>query len=177
DGKANAKDAAKAVSKQATKAPAKDTKKEAAKPDPKPAAKVGSTGTIHAVVAGPRFAFASIETVSPADIAAVKEAISAVRKGQSSQAAELQKTISDPTARKLVEWMILRGDDSESIEFTRYMTFLAENPSWPAIGLLRRRAEATLWSDRLDPAFVRTFFAKERPASPHAQFALAPPLL
>jgi soluble lytic murein transglycosylase len=172
-----AKDTAKASSKQAPKAGPKDKKTEAAKADPKPASKGGSTGTIHTVAAAPRFALASIESVSAADVAAVKDAISAVRKGQASQAADLQKTINDPTARKLVEWMILRSDDSESVEFARYMTFLADNPSWPAIGLLRRRAEATLWSDRLDPAFVRTFFAKERPASPKGKFALARALL
>src|SRR5215471_5642874 len=109
--KTNAKDAAKPTSKQAAKAPPKD-KKEAAKVDRNPAAKVGSAGTIHAA-AGARFALASIETVPPADVATVKDAISAVRKGQLGQAADLQKTISDPTARKLVEWTMLRSDDNE----------------------------------------------------------------
>jgi soluble lytic murein transglycosylase len=182
--KSATKDATKPGAKDTTKASAKDKQKDAAKADPKPAAKGGSTGTIHTVGAPSlpspalgRGALASIESVSPADVAAVKDAISAVRKGQASQAADLQKTISDPTARKLVEWIILRSDDSETIEFTRYMTFLAESPSWPAIGLLRRRAEATLWSDRLDPAFVRAFFAKERPVSPKGKFALARALL
>src|SRR5262249_38086050 len=83
--KPNAKDAAKPTSKQAAKAPPKDKKKEAAKVDRNPAAKVGSTGTIHAA-AGARFALASIETVPPADVATVKDAISAVRKGQLGQA-------------------------------------------------------------------------------------------
>ena len=36
--------------------------------------------------------------------------------GQDGQAADLQKTISDPVARKLVEWVILRSDDTESID-------------------------------------------------------------
>ena len=43
--------------------------------------------------------------------------------------------------------------------------------------LLRRRAEATLWSDRLDPATVRAFFAKERPTTAKGRFALARALL
>src|SRR5262249_47496114 len=83
------------------------------------------------------------------DIAAWKEAIAAARRGKTTQAADLQKTISDPVARKLVEWAILRSDDTQSIDVSRYMAFITENPSWPSTALLRRRAEATLWADRL----------------------------
>ena len=45
-------------------------------------------------------------------------------------------------ARKLVEWAILRSDGTNSIDLRRYMAFINDNPSWPAVGLLRRRAEA-----------------------------------
>src|SRR5205807_4182605 len=96
---------------------------------------------------------------------------------RTAQAADLQKTISDPVARKLVEWVILRSDDTESIDVSRYMAFITENPSWPSLALLRRRAEATLWSDRLEPAFVRAFFGKERPTTTKATLALARALL
>src|SRR5262245_2228495 len=102
----------------------------------------------------PAFAVATTSSTPSVEVAAVKEAIAAARKGKSAQAIELQKLMNDPVARKLVEWAVLRSDDSESVEINRYMAFIAENPSWPSIGLLRRRAEATLWSDRLDPAFV-----------------------
>ena len=90
---------------------------------------------------------------------------------------EVQPTIEDPLARKLVEWAILRADDTENVEMSRYTAFLAENPSWPAIELIRRRAEATLWTDRLEPAFVRAFFSKHRPATAKGKFALARALL
>jgi soluble lytic murein transglycosylase len=124
-----------------------------------------------------RFALAATDSTSSADLAAVKEAIAAARKGSSSLAGDLQTTISDPLARKLVEWAILRSDESESVELGRYMAFISENPSWPAIGLLRRRAEAVLWSDRPDPASVRSFFGKEKPTSTKGKFALARALL
>jgi soluble lytic murein transglycosylase len=124
-----------------------------------------------------RFALAATDSTSSADLAAVKEAIAAARKGNISFAADLQKTISDPLARKLVEWAILRSGESESVELGRYMAFISENPSWPAIGLLRRRAEATLWSDRPDPASVRSFFGKEKPTTAKGKFALARALL
>jgi soluble lytic murein transglycosylase len=116
-------------------------------------------------------------SVSPADLAAVKEAISAARKGKTSQAEDLQRTISDPVARKLVEWAILRSDETSSVSFNRYMAFIAENPGWPAVGMLRRRAEATLWTDRPDPSFVRAFFGKEKPTTSKGKFALARALL
>ncbi len=103
--------------------------------------------------------------------------MSAARKGDTSQAEDLKKTISDPVGRKLVEWAILRSDETESVDFDRYMAFVTENPSWPAVGMLRRRAEATLWSDRRDPGFVRAFFAKNRPTTTKGKFALARALL
>src|SRR6266404_2681080 len=124
-----------------------------------------------------RSALAPSELPSAADIAALKEAIAAARRGKTTQAADLQKTISDPVARKLVEWQILRSDDTQSIDVSRYMAFITENPSWPSTALMRRRAEATLWADRLDPAFVRAFFAKERPVTTKGKFALARALL
>ncbi|MFL6799013.1 MAG: transglycosylase SLT domain-containing protein [Xanthobacteraceae bacterium] len=108
---------------------------------------------------------------------AAKEAIDAVRKGKPAQALELQKTLNDPVTRKLVEWMILRSEETDSIELSRYLAFIAENPSWPAIALLRRRAEATLWSDRPDPPVVRAFFGKDRPTTAKGRFALARALL
>jgi soluble lytic murein transglycosylase len=177
------KDAAKKdAAKQVAKTSSKETAKKDAKAVPKDSkatakanatsakaastSKSGTTGTTHAAAPGPRFAVASTDWTSSVDIAAVKEAVSAARRGRASQAEDLQKTISDPVARKLVEWVILRSDETESIEFNRYMAFVAENPSWPAVGMLRRRAEATLWSDRRDPAFVRAFFANGTRACP-----------
>ena len=125
----------------------------------------------------PRFALASTEATSSADLAATKEAITAARQRNISHAGDLQRTIADPLARKLVEWAILRSDDSESIELGRYTAFISENPSWPAIALLRRRAEAALWSDRPDPIAVRSFFGKDRPTTAKGKFALARALL
>jgi soluble lytic murein transglycosylase len=117
------------------------------------------------------------DATATVDVAAIDEAVSAARKGNTARAEELKKTVSDPVGRKLVEWMILRSDDTESIDFDRYADFITENPSWPAIGLLRRRAEATLWSDRRDPGFVRAFFAKNPPITAKGAFALARALL
>jgi soluble lytic murein transglycosylase len=149
-------------------------------PKPRPANAPGKAGPVAATPrAQPpaaRFAIAGTDHMPPAEVAVIKEAVAAARRGRVEQAAELQKTVSDPVARKLIEWTILRGEDS-SVEVGRIAAFIAENPSWPAIGLLRRRAETTLWADRLDPGFVRRFFSKERPITTKGKFALARALL
>src|SRR5499433_1808908 len=120
-----------------------------------------------------RFTLAASDFTPATDIAVLREAVTAARRGKTAQAADLQKTIGDPIARKLVEWTILRSDETQSIDVSRYMAFITDNPSWPSIALLRRRAEATLWADRLDPAFVRAFFGKEAPTTTKGKFALA----
>src|SRR5262249_23111101 len=106
------------------------------KPRPETApAKAGMTPRTPEVApqAGPaRSALAPSDLPSAADIAVLKEAIAAARRGKTTQAADLQKTISDPVARKLVEWAILRSDDTQSIDVSRYMAFITENPSWPS---------------------------------------------
>jgi soluble lytic murein transglycosylase len=153
-------------------------------PQPRPAsapAKVGANATTatstQAASRPARPALASSEAASPADLAALRDAITAARRGKAAQASDLQQTISDPVARKLVEWAILRSDENESVSLSRYTAFINANPAWPAIGMLRRRAEGTLWSDRPDPSFVRAFFGKERPISTKGKFALARALL
>jgi soluble lytic murein transglycosylase len=113
---------------------------------------------------------------SAADVARVKTAVGLARQGKTSQATDEQQSITDPTARKLVEWAILRSDDNNA-NFSRYAAFIAANPGWPAAGALRRRAEAMLWVERVDPATVRAFFAKEPPLTAKGKFALARALI
>ena len=85
-------------------------------------------------------------------------------------------SITDPLARKLVEWAILRSEDGSS-DFWRYSAFINANPSWPNISLLRRRAEAGLWQELTDPQAVIAFFANDPPRSAKGHFALARALL
>jgi soluble lytic murein transglycosylase len=120
--------------------------------------------------------FAPTQSTSSSDISAVKQAIQYARRGRSDAATELQRAISDPLARKLVEWMILRSDDND-VGFARYNAFITANPVWPSIGKLRRRAEAMLWTEKADLATVRAFFAKEEPLTALGRFAYARALL
>jgi soluble lytic murein transglycosylase len=109
------------------------------------------------------------------DLAAVKAAFDLTRKGKTSEAAATAKTIDDPVGRKLVEWFALRHSESEA-GFGRYATFVTDNPSWPSVKLMRRRAEARLWQERSDAATVRRFVGN-RPASAKGRLALARGLL
>ena len=109
------------------------------------------------------------------DLAAVRNAIDLARKAKTSEATAIQKTIGDPAARKLVEWFILRHPEADAA-FGRYAAFIADNPDWPSIGLMRKRAEARLWEERSDAATVRSFVG-DQPTSAKGRFALARALL
>ena len=109
------------------------------------------------------------------DLALVKDSIGLARKGKTSDATAVQNTISDPAAKKLVEWFMLRHSESTA-KFSRYATFIADNPGWPSMAQLRRRAEGRLWEERSDAATVRGFVG-DRPLSAKGKFALARVLL
>jgi soluble lytic murein transglycosylase len=109
------------------------------------------------------------------NLAAVKQAIDLTRKSEFGGASAIEKTIDDPAGRKLVEWFLLRHPDSNA-NFSRYTAFIADNPSWPSMGLMRRRAEARLWQEQSDAATVHGFTG-DQPVSAKGRFALARVLL
>jgi soluble lytic murein transglycosylase len=111
----------------------------------------------------------------PPELAPVRQAFDLIRKGKFEDATALQGSIADPVAKRLVEWMLLRRGDSH-VSFGRYVAFMVDNPEWPSIPLLRRRAEARLWQQRRDPAVVRSFVGSE-PAGVYGELALARVLL
>jgi soluble lytic murein transglycosylase len=124
----------------------------------------------------PALAMATSAATSPLDLNALKQAVDLVGKSRSDEAANLESTISDPLARKLVEWLVLRSDDNTA-NFARYSAFIAANPSWPSIVTLRRRAEAMLWQERSDPPTVLAFFKTDPPRTAKGRLALARALL
>jgi soluble lytic murein transglycosylase len=115
-------------------------------------------------------------SLPPADLGALKHVIALAHQGKASQASDEERSIGDPLARKLAEWVHLRSDDN-NVDFARYAAFIAANPTWPGTAFLRRRAEATLWQERLDPATVRAFFVRDQPLTAKGRFALARALL
>ncbi|WP_315775313.1 MULTISPECIES: lytic transglycosylase domain-containing protein [unclassified Bradyrhizobium] len=117
-------------------------------------------------------AIAATSSTSQSDKEALENVIELVRKRKPSDATEVVQAISDPVARKLAEWVILRSDNNTaSVE--RYRAFIAANPSWPSQTFLRRRLEAALWDDKRDDAVVWSWFENESPLSAKGKFALA----
>jgi soluble lytic murein transglycosylase len=146
----------------------------AGKPNPDPPLPNVSPIKLASATSGPAPKFASAPTTSTSsvDLANLKEAIAAARRGNTERATELEASISDPVARKLAEWMILRADNTTA-GFARYTAFITANPTWPSIGALRRRAEAMMWQEKLSPTAVLAYYAKENPLSSRGKLALA----
>jgi soluble lytic murein transglycosylase len=113
---------------------------------------------------------------SEADVALVRSAIDALRSGGASKATSVAATISEPAARKLVEWIILRSDHNGA-DSKRYLAFIAANPSWPNLAMFRRRAEAMLWVENVKPAQTLSFFSGSPPQSGMGRLVLARALL
>jgi soluble lytic murein transglycosylase len=112
----------------------------------------------------------------PLDLVAVKQAIDLVRQRKQGEAIDVQRSVEDPVALKLIEWVLLRHPDSQA-GFERYATFIRTNPDWPSIPLLRRRAEARLWQEGRGAGTARRFLGQEQPTSAAGRLALARVLL
>ncbi|QQO22255.1 transglycosylase SLT domain-containing protein [Bradyrhizobium diazoefficiens] len=198
-----ARNAGKDIGKDAGKARAKDMPKPAAAaaaPKPRPAAKSSSPHSAPAVTAtvrpsstapvlapatrqhaAPRkpvvpAAVAATSSTSQADKDTLASVIELVHKRKSGDATNAAAGISDPVARKLAEWIILRSEDNGAT-VERYRAFLSANPSWPSQTFLRRRLEAAMWDDRRDDSVAWSWFENESPISAKGRFALAKAML
>ncbi|MFL6790402.1 MAG: lytic transglycosylase domain-containing protein [Bradyrhizobium sp.] len=117
-------------------------------------------------------AVAATSSTSQSDKDALENVIELIRKHKPADATQAQAAISDPVARKLAEWLILRSEDNgASVE--RYRAFISANPSWPSQTFLRRRLEAALWDDHRDDATVWAWFGSESAVSAKGRFSLA----
>jgi soluble lytic murein transglycosylase len=123
-----------------------------------------------------RAAMASTSSTPQSDKDVLEKIIELVRARKSGEATQAQAAITDPVARKLAEWIILRSDDNgASVE--RYRTFISSNPSWPSQTFMRRRLEAALWDDNRDDATVLAWFESEKPLSAKGKLTLARALI
>jgi soluble lytic murein transglycosylase len=117
-------------------------------------------------------AVAATSSTSKADTDALENVIELIRKHKPDEATQLEATISDPVAKKLAEWIILRSDNNNAT-VERYRAFVSANPSWPSQSFLRRRLEAALWDDHREDAVVWSWFESESPLSAKGRIALA----
>jgi soluble lytic murein transglycosylase len=121
-------------------------------------------------------AIAATSSTSQADVEALGSVIELTRKRKAADATQIMAAISDPVAKKLAEWIILRSEyNGATVE--RYRAFIVSNPSWPSQTFFRRRAEAALWDDKRDDATVLGWFENETPLSAKGRMVLARALL
>jgi len=109
---------------------------------------------------------------SDADVSAVRRVLEVMRQGRRGEALSLADNVSEPVTRKLAEWLVLRFDDNFA-GYARYARFIKANPTWPSVNLFRRRAEATLWQERVDLATIRDYFSNQEPQTAKGMLALA----
>ncbi|HEY2247896.1 MAG TPA: transglycosylase SLT domain-containing protein [Bradyrhizobium sp.] len=143
---------------------------------PAPAARQRVTAPTPARKPGTPAAIAATSTTSKEDLDRLEEVIELIRKHRPDDATQAEAAISDPVARKLAEWLILRSDNNNAT-VERYRAFLSANPSWPSQTFLRRRLEASLWDDKRDDAVVWSWFENESPISAKGRLALAKAML
>lgn len=122
------------------------------------------------------FALASTTSTSPDDMTRVKQVLEFSRKAKEAEAEAAARAITDPLARKLAEWILLRSDNTKPA-FQRYANWLKVNPAWPHAPMFRRRAENALWNDKLDDNAVRAFFADKKPTTAKGKYMYARALL
>src|SRR6266542_3484469 len=114
-------------------------------------------------------------TAMSTDVPPLKQAIEFVRRGKSSESTQIERSVREPMIKRLIEWVILRSDEPGA-GFDRYAAFIRDNPAWPSLALLRRRAEGTLWQEKRAAATVRRFLG-DKPTSVKGRLALARVLL
>jgi soluble lytic murein transglycosylase len=175
EAKADAKAESKTESKgEVRKVPARDT-------IPAAAASIPPAPRQHAALPPSRkpmlpAAVAATSSTSQGDKDTLENVIELVRKHKPDDATQVETNISDPVARKLAEWVILRSDNNNaSVE--RYRAFISANPGWPSQSFLRRRLEASLWDDKRDDSVVWSWFETESPRSAKGRFSLARAML
>jgi len=99
-------------------------------------------------------------------------AVDAALDAKYDRAAQLAKRSGDPVAAKLVEWINLR-DNWTKAGYARLMRFVVDEPDWPFVTTLRRRAEYLLFTQKADPAVIEKHFARFKVLSPEGHIALA----
>ena len=109
-------------------------------------------------------------TPSASDAEHIRDAVAAIRANNLSRFSDAKSGISDPTSRKLVDWVRLRSGYGEASE---YKAFLADNPLWPDRTMLTQRLEEALFTQGGTASTIKSYFNSEKPATGVGYAALA----
>lgn len=111
-----------------------------------------------------------------ADVDVMRDVIAQMRKGDIAAADAAIKKLTDPTARALGEWVLIRSGQ-RAVGFPRILAFMEKETAWPTQHLLQRRAEEALSAEGRPTATVRAFFANRKPLTVAGRIVLARALL
>src|SRR5262249_41092793 len=107
---------------------------------------------------------------SGAEAGALPEAMAAAAGGRLAEAKSQRDKLSDPAARKLIDWYLYRGGYGTASEIR---AFLEANAAWPDRSLLTQRAEEALFNSSASAAETKAFFASSKPQTAVGHAALA----
>jgi len=110
------------------------------------------------------------QSVSAADIERLKRAVARVAAVDLPGTKNARDEISEPIARKIVDWYRLRGGLGEARE---YREFLAANPAWPNRELLTQRYEEALFTEGGPARAMKELFKADPPRTGAGFAALA----
>jgi len=108
----------------------------------------------------------------PSTLSLMKNAIVSYRAGDLAAGDQLAATINDPLAKISLEWVALRTAQ-EKAGFNRINEFLANNPDWPTLQLIRKKGEEALYDEPRDDAAVLAYFKARAPLTPTGRYLLA----
>lgn len=111
-----------------------------------------------------------------ADVETMRAVIANMRKGDVAAADAAIARLTDPVAKTLGEWTLLRSG-LRTVSYNRILAFIEKDSSWPTQFLLQRRAEEALLAEQKSAATVHAFFANRKPATVAGRVALARALL
>lgn len=100
----------------------------------------------------------------------LRDAVRAVATGDLAKGRALKAQLTDPVARRLVDWVALRSGFGEAADL---IAFGEANPAWPDRSLMRRRAEEQMFVQGGDSQKIIAFFAKNEPQTGAGYAALA----
>ena len=104
---------------------------------------------------------APVQAISADDREIYRDAFTALEKGRYEIARKIAENADDPLPANVIHWLALRKDPILP-KFATLADFIANNPEWPALQELRRRAEEAMGSNVGDERII-SWFEKHPP--------------
>jgi len=98
----------------------------------------------------------SAAEISPGERAIARQAVTAAKKDHLDEAVALARQARDPVLTRLVTWVDYASGGTEA-DFRSLSSFVANNPDWPLLSQITRRAEAAITAATPGAEVIRWF--------------------